>query len=74
MAPNRGDAVNTASRRETFGTPGRIQITKATRDLVADQFICEPAGVVEVKGKGVMEVWFLEGRREGSYAWLRGFP
>ena len=57
-----GDAVNTASRMESFGTPGRIQITEATRDLVAEEFVCEPAGIVEVKGKGAMHVWFLEGR------------
>lgn len=58
-----GDSVNTASRMESSGTPGRIQITQATHDLVANDFVCEPAGVVEVKGKGPMEVWFLVGRR-----------
>ena len=33
-----GDAVNTASRMESHGTPGRIQVTRATRDLLADEF------------------------------------
>ena len=39
-----GDAVNTASRMELQGTPGRIQITRATRDLIEDEFVCEPEG------------------------------
>lgn len=58
-----GDAVNTASRMESSGQPGRIQITAATCDLVNDEFICQSGGVIEVKGKGQMEVWFLTGRR-----------
>jgi adenylate cyclase len=58
-----GDSVNTASRMESFGRPGRIQITEATMRLVVDDFICEPGGIVEVKGKGPMPVWFVEGRR-----------
>ena len=37
-----GDAVNTASRMESQGTPGRIQITRATYELIADDFECEP--------------------------------
>jgi guanylate cyclase len=40
-----GDAVNTASRMESHGTPGRIQITRATYELLADEFECEPAGL-----------------------------
>ena len=39
-----GDAVNTASRMESHGTPGRIQITRATHDLLAHDFECEPEG------------------------------
>jgi len=56
-----GDAVNIASRMESHGVPGRIQITSATYDLIKDQFTCEPRGSIEVKGKGEMETWFLEG-------------
>lgn len=61
-----GDAVNTASRMESSGQPGRIQITEATMLLVADEFVCEPGGVIDVKGKGPMPVWFLEGRQPTS--------
>jgi adenylate cyclase len=59
-----GDAVNTASRMESAGTPGRIQLTRATRELLRDDFICEPRGTVTVKGKGEMETWYLVGRRQ----------
>jgi adenylate cyclase len=58
-----GDAVNTASRMESHGTPGRIQITRATYELLKDEFACEPRGTIHVKGKGEMEVWYLVGRR-----------
>jgi adenylate cyclase len=65
-----GDAVNTASRMESHGTPGRIQITRATYELLKDEFECEPRGTVSVKGKGEMETWYLVGPRPGST--LRG--
>jgi guanylate cyclase len=58
-----GDAVNTASRMESQGTSGRIQITRATYELLKDEFECEPRGTVEVKGKGAMETWYLIGPR-----------
>ena len=58
-----GDAVNTASRMESQGTPGRIQVTQATYELLRDEFVCEPRGTVSVKGKGDMETWYLVGRR-----------
>ena len=58
-----GDAVNTASRMESHGTPGRIQITRATYELLGDGFECEPRGTIVVKGKGEMEAWYLVGRR-----------
>ena len=54
-----GDAVNTASRMESHGTPGRIQITRATYELLADEFECEPRGPITVKGKGEIEAWYL---------------
>jgi guanylate cyclase len=60
-----GDAVNTASRMESHGTADRIQITRATYELLRDEFICEPRGRVPVKGKGEMETWYLVGRRAG---------
>jgi guanylate cyclase len=58
-----GDAVNTASRMESQGTPGAIQITGATYELICDTFVCEPRGTIQVKGKGEMETWLLVGRR-----------
>jgi guanylate cyclase len=58
-----GDAVNTASRMESAGTPDRIQITRATYELMGDEFVCEPRGTVTVKGKGEMETWYLVGLR-----------
>ena len=59
-----GDAVNTASRMESHGVPGKIQITHATYELLRDQFVCEPRGTVSVKGKGEMEVWFVTAAKE----------
>jgi guanylate cyclase len=56
-----GDAVNTASRMESHGAPGRIQITRSTFELLADEFVCEPRGTIVVKGKGEIEVWYLVG-------------
>jgi len=58
-----GDTVNTASRMESTGIPGRIQVTDATHERLKDQFAFEPRGLVAVKGKGEIETWFLTGRR-----------
>ena len=54
-----GDAVNTASRMESHGVGGAIQVTRATYELIKDDFVCDPKGTVEVKGKGNMEVWHV---------------
>jgi adenylate cyclase len=67
-----GDAVNTASRMQSQGTPGRIQITRATYDLLKDEFVCEPRGTVAVKGKGEMETWYLIGSRSEAVRSGRG--
>lgn len=56
-----GDPVNTASRMESNGMPGRIQITQATYELLKDEFVCEPRGKITIKGKGEMETWYLVG-------------
>lgn len=58
-----GDAVNTANRMESGGIPGSIQITEATFELIRDDFVCEPRGVITVKGKGEMTAYLLVGRR-----------
>jgi class 3 adenylate cyclase len=54
-----GDVVNTASRMESHGMTGRIQISDATRQALTQPFSIEHRGVIEVKGKGVMNTWFL---------------
>jgi adenylate cyclase len=58
-----GDAVNTASRMESQSTPGEIQITRATYELLKDEFVCRRRGTILVKGKGRMETWYLVGSR-----------
>jgi guanylate cyclase len=66
-----GDAVNIASRMESQGTPNRVQITRATFELLQDEFDCEHRGMVEVKGKGEMETWYLVGLRAAAPAGSR---
>ncbi|MDF2753749.1 MAG: cyclase, partial [Gaiellaceae bacterium] len=58
-----GDTVNMASRMESHGTPDAIQITRSTWELLRDDFMVEPLGLVDVKGKGAVETWQLVGRR-----------
>jgi adenylate cyclase len=55
-----GDAVNIASRMESHGLGGAVQITQTTYELIKDEFVCEPRGTVNVKGKGEMEVWLVK--------------
>jgi class 3 adenylate cyclase len=61
-----GDSVNVAARMESHGKPGMIQITEEMAVLLKDDFICEPRGMIEIKGKGQMQTWFLMGRKEGN--------
>jgi guanylate cyclase len=56
-----GDTVNMASRMESHGSPGAIQVTRATWELVRDDFVGEPRGLVAVKGKGDVETWYIVG-------------
>lgn len=58
-----GEAVNLASRMESHGRTGIIQITRSTHELVKDVFDCEARGIIEVKGTGQMEVWHVMGRK-----------
>jgi class 3 adenylate cyclase len=55
---------------ESHGTPGRIQITRPTYELLADEFECEPRGPIAVKGKGEIEAWYLVGPRTGHESTL----
>lgn len=54
-----GDTVNTASRMESHGVPGRVHVTGRVRKRLHDRFRFEPRGAIEVKGKGEMRTWFL---------------
>jgi adenylate cyclase len=60
-----GDTVNMASRMESHGTPDCIQITRSTWELLRNDFVAEPLGHVDVKGKGAVETWRLVGPRGG---------
>jgi adenylate cyclase len=61
-----GDTVNTASRMEAHGEPGAIQLTESAYVLLRDDYVCQPHGLVEVKGKGPMQTWYLTGRRPSA--------
>jgi class 3 adenylate cyclase len=54
-----GDTVNTASRMESHGLPGKTQVTATTYELLRDRFRFERRGFIEIKGKGKMETYFL---------------
>jgi class 3 adenylate cyclase len=58
-----GDVVNTASRLEGSGLPGRIQVTDVVRSRLSEEFQFESRGPVELKGKGMVDTWFLNGIR-----------
>jgi class 3 adenylate cyclase/Tfp pilus assembly protein PilF len=55
-----GDTVNTAARMENSGEVGKVNISETTYELVKDQFACTSRGEVEVKGKGLMKMYFAE--------------
>jgi class 3 adenylate cyclase len=61
-----GDTVNLASRMESTGVPGRVQVSAAVEERLRGHFRLTPRGLVEVKGKGFLPTWFLEG--EGAQA------
>ncbi|MBX7152239.1 hypothetical protein K1X84_11390 [bacterium] len=58
-----GDAVNTASRMESHGVPGCIQVTESTYTALKDQFKFEKRGMVTIKGKGDMMTYLLQERK-----------
>jgi adenylate cyclase len=61
-----GDTVNTASRMESEGVPGSIQVSDATYELIKDEYACEPRGLIPVKGKDAMQTYLLISRREAT--------
>jgi len=61
-----GDAVNLASRMESLGAPGRIQVTQAVKDRLEGRFRLESRGLIEVKGKGPTPAWYLLARERSQ--------
>ena len=57
-----GDTVNMASRMESLGVPGRVQVTGAMVERLSGSFDLEARGLIEVKGKGPTPTWFIVGR------------
>lgn len=57
-----GDAVNTASRMESTGEVGKIQISQKFYEYIKDDYECQYRGQTEIKGKGVMNLFFLTGK------------
>jgi adenylate cyclase len=57
--------VNLASRMESHGQGGTIQITRSTYELVGAEFHCESAGAIQVKGSGALDVWRVISRKAG---------
>jgi len=58
-----GDTVNIASRMESHGVAGEIQVSEATKVLIDTEFETTSRGEIEIKGKGAMEVYLVVGRR-----------
>ncbi|MEX1038703.1 MAG: adenylate/guanylate cyclase domain-containing protein [Acidimicrobiia bacterium] len=60
-----GDTVNRASRMESHGLPGTIQVTETVHERLHYRYVFEPRGLIEVKGNGTMSTYFMVGRKEG---------
>lgn len=58
-----GDSVNVASRMESSGEPGKINISGSTYELVKDHFICEHRGKIQAKNKGEIDMYFVLGQK-----------
>jgi adenylate cyclase len=58
-----GDTVNLASRMESQGQAGRVQVSPSTYALIKDDFECSGRGASAIKGKGEMETWYVTGRK-----------
>jgi len=67
-----GNTVNTASRMESLGVPGRIQVTHAVYMRLRDRYRFEPRGMIDVKGLGPMQTYFLLGRADDLPAPVEG--
>ncbi|WP_232829177.1 adenylate/guanylate cyclase domain-containing protein [Aureibaculum luteum] len=59
-----GDTVNVASRMESMGEPGRINISENTYNLIKDDFVCKYRGEIEAKNRGKLKMYFVNGIKE----------
>lgn len=57
-----GDTVNTAARMESSGEVGRVNVSKTTYEIIKEEYACIPRGLIKAKGKGEMEMYFVEGK------------
>jgi adenylate cyclase len=67
-----GDAVNTASRMESHGVAGRVQVSESTQRRLGELFRLEERGALDVEGKGEVKTWFVGGRNNtegGHQSW-----
>ena len=62
-----GDSVNVASRMETKSLPGKINVSESTYDLIKDVYHCEYRGEIDVKNKGMMKMYFVNGVRDKEF-------
>lgn len=60
-----GDTVNVASRMESHGEPRHIQVTEDVYECLNDRYAFTPRGTIDVKGRGEMNTYFLDGRIDG---------
>jgi len=58
-----GDTVNTASRMESNGIGGKIQVSHAVYELLKNKYLLEPRGIIQVKGKGKLKTYWLKGKK-----------
>jgi adenylate cyclase len=63
-----GETVNLASRLESHGLPGEVQVSEAVRLALGDSFVFEPRGAIEVKGVGRLETWLLKRMNDAGAA------
>ena len=54
-----GDTVNTASRMESSGTPGKINVSGGTYQLIKNEFKCEYRGKIKAKNKGEVDMYYV---------------
>jgi len=58
-----GDTVNTASRMESSGEIGKVNISNTTYELIKDEFDCTPRGKIDAKHKGLIDMYFVNGKK-----------